>query len=910
MELWIKHDWKHVDRTDEFLTEHDLSEDTMTIVAFEIARNFNFADLWISRCRTLVLDWGWTRLQTEKHALNEAGQWNHVSYSANEDVAGTKLRLYANKLMRCIETSALVVNQPEFPRDWIGSFKNEDYWFNGFINYFHYYEFAREYGTEENPIDCAECPETIVLRDSMCDCPWDHFNDRNDPDGLGGGCVACHESCHQSCDFWIDGAVGYDTSNYCYQFYDRCQCHETFYWGGDFDLDAFRDGGDPDWSGFDWFGYSCRCSEEEIDWPSPNTLRGRRCDAFPGACHESCRFCSGSGLANQCEHCADGLELHGLTPTSCDCHDMYCPEPDVHRHAEACDCYDDCYYWNRESEECVFCHVGCDWCRDGNIFTCETCKDGWYSQNDADICLTYCPTGFDVVEGTCTPNAVWAGNGYFDFTQTLNHDFKYPWNRSRENAVVLQGGFAYYDDERDDPVPIAMRGLWFDGYNAYLKVEGLTLNNDFTLEFWVKNHNAQYYESLLYGSHANIDADCFTSVIRFGIYDEKLIFKDFRNDLFMLSDPKVILEKQWHYAGIAIEWDQCSEETTLTMGADTAVVGTMKFAGPIIDDAHFEHFIGGIHTPFTFIDEFHGFIGSFAFRQDSSGLFNMQIQDATIDIDGNPLDNCRGDCSLCGLSGWCHSNCYHDEYIVGINMPLGTYDEDSCAKCDECCHLGCTAPGEFCGNCPATDCDAAWCGDRFRQSCNPNCVGDTFMCNSVCEHADTCHQNCCDSNTCADPICRLDCPEVDECSRECRQKDFDCPPDYSVPRDYFSFHTDFEVLYTDAVTDCEYRGGHLAGPSNAEEDLLLYNELGDMAWIGFSDRAVEGTWVWEDGSYSGALSYANWGPEEPQGVFEDENCAVYFTGGMWYDSFCEALNSSYACKYSTVEAARAGRNLG
>ena len=88
-----------------------------------------------------------------------------------------------------------------------------------------------------------------------------------------------------------------------------------------------------------------------------------------------------------------------------------------------------------------------------------------------------------------------------------------------------------------------MRGLWFDGCNAYLKVENLTLNNDFTLEFWVKNHKAQYYESLLYGSHANIDADCFTSVIRFGIYDEKLIFKDFRNDLFMISDPEVIHEK-------------------------------------------------------------------------------------------------------------------------------------------------------------------------------------------------------------------------------------------------------------------------------------------------------------------------------------------------------------------------------
>jgi hypothetical protein len=245
-----------------------------------------------------------------------------------------------------------------------------------------------------------------------------------------------------------------------------------------------------------------------------------------------------------------------------------------------------------------------------------------------------------------------------------------------------------------------MRGLWFDGCNAYLKADNLTLNNDFTLQFWVKNHKAQYYESLLFGTHANMDADCFTSVIRFGIYDEKLIFKDFRNNLFMVSDPEVIHEKQWHYAGITVEWDQCSEETTLTMGADLNTVGTMKYPKPILDDKHFEHFIGGIQTPFTFIDEFHGFIGSFAFSQDSSSLFEMVWS-------GNGVDNpaCTGDCTLCGLTQWCHSNCYWDEYIVDIDLQNGTWVDDSCMKCDECCHFGCTEPGEFCGNCPATNCE-------------------------------------------------------------------------------------------------------------------------------------------------------------------------------------------------------------
>lgn len=62
VELWIRHDFSVINRVDQPNELHDLHDDTMTITAFEIARNFNFADFWISRCRTLVLDWGWTRL--------------------------------------------------------------------------------------------------------------------------------------------------------------------------------------------------------------------------------------------------------------------------------------------------------------------------------------------------------------------------------------------------------------------------------------------------------------------------------------------------------------------------------------------------------------------------------------------------------------------------------------------------------------------------------------------------------------------------------------------------------------------------------------------------------------------------------------------------------------------------------
>lgn len=74
------------------------------------------------------------------------------------------------------------------------------------------------------------------------------------------------------------------------------------------------------------------------------------------------------------------------------------------------------------------------------------------------------------------------------------------------------------------------------------------------------------------------------------------------------------------------------------MGADLSEVGTMVYPKPILDDAHFEKFIGGIKTPYTFIDEFHGFIGSVSFHQSAEMLFYM-IE-----------DECIGDCGICGVT--------------------------------------------------------------------------------------------------------------------------------------------------------------------------------------------------------------------------------------------------------------------
>ncbi len=63
----------------------------------------------------------------------------------------------------------------------------------------------------------------------------------------------------------------------------------------------------------------------------------------------------------------------------------------------------------------------------------------------------------------------------------------------------------------------------------------------------MKNYKPQYFESNLFGTYANADANCYTSVVRFSIYNEELIFKDFRNNIFVTSETgdSRVAEKTW-----------------------------------------------------------------------------------------------------------------------------------------------------------------------------------------------------------------------------------------------------------------------------------------------------------------------------------------------------------------------------
>ncbi len=76
-------------------------------------------------------------------------------------------------------------------------------------------------------------------------------------------------------------------------------------------------------------------------------------------------------------------------------------------------------------------------------------------------------------------------------------------------------------------------------------------------------------------------------------------------------------------------------------------------------------------------------------------------------------------------------------------------------------------------------------------------------------------------------------------------------------------------------------GGHLVAVNDAAENEMLLNEFGAYAsfWIGFSDQALEGTWVWSTGE---EVTFTAWNGGEPNNS-GNEDFAEFLGSGRWND---------------------------
>jgi hypothetical protein len=114
--------------------------------------------------------------------------------------------------------------------------------------------------------------------------------------------------------------------------------------------------------------------------------------------------------------------------------------------------------------------------------------------------------------------------------------------------------------------------------------------------------------------------------------------------------------------------------------------------------------------------------------------------------------------------------------------------------------------------------------------------------------------------------------------------------------------------YVQAAAACTAMTAHLAYLKTAALDTFAEQLVGTTnTWIGLSDRATEGTFVWDDGS---ALAFSNWAAGEPNSGGLDatyqEDCAIIAGARptkQWDDRPCDASevatsgSFAYLCQY-------------
>ena len=95
----------------------------------------------------------------------------------------------------------------------------------------------------------------------------------------------------------------------------------------------------------------------------------------------------------------------------------------------------------------------------------------------------------------------------------------------------------------------------------------------------------------------------------------------------------------------------------------------------------------------------------------------------------------------------------------------------------------------------------------------------------------------------------------------------------------------FTTAFTDwasAQAEAVSLGGHLAAIGSAAENAAVYDfavsQNRSTFFIGFTDAAIEGTWVWVNGE---PVVYTNWRAGEPNNVGEEDFGRV--EGSVWND---------------------------
>ena len=94
---------------------------------------------------------------------------------------------------------------------------------------------------------------------------------------------------------------------------------------------------------------------------------------------------------------------------------------------------------------------------------------------------------------------------------------------------------------------------------------------------------------------------------------------------------------------------------------------------------------------------------------------------------------------------------------------------------------------------------------------------------------------------------------------------------------------------------CLAVGLQLASVHSAAQNALLVTAVAgnNKVWIGGTDAASEGAWVWSPSNTP--LSYTNWNAGEPNNAYGGQDCMQIYSSGKWDDDKC-MNQQKYVCQ--------------
>ena len=159
--------------------------------------------------------------------------------------------------------------------------------------------------------------------------------------------------------------------------------------------------------------------------------------------------------------------------------------------------------------------------------------------------------------------------------------------------------------------------------------------------------------------------------------------------------------------------------------------------------------------------------------------------------------------------------------------------------------------------------------------------------------------DCDDGRSGVNPGADEDCDAVDEdCNGLIDDGPNVCPcPIETYEGKAYAFCDDPPTPWLGAQLLCNNYGYDLVSINDELENSFVTDgintyDAGTDWWIGYTDQASEGTFVWEDGTTGG---YENWEPGQPND-FLGQDCAEIDPDGTWNDTSCLFTFQAFVCE--------------